>query len=47
MNMYHLVSQTLAYQVEGDLVEVGCNAGQSAVLIAKVMRDFASDKEHG
>jgi len=45
MNMYHLVSQTLAYQVEGDLVEVGCNAGQSAVLIAKVMRDFASDKE--
>ena len=45
MNMYHLVSQTLAYQVEGDLVEVGCNAGQSAVLIAKVMRDFASDKK--
>jgi len=45
MNMYHLVSQTLAYQVEGDLVEVCCNTGQSAVLIAKVMREFASTRE--
>jgi O-methyltransferase len=45
MNMYHLVSQTLAYKVEGDLVEVGCNEGQSSVLIAKVMRSFNSDKK--
>jgi len=37
MNMYHLVSQPLAYHVPGDLVELGCNDGRSAVLIHKVM----------
>ncbi|WP_245286391.1 TylF/MycF/NovP-related O-methyltransferase [Bradyrhizobium sp. ARR65] len=45
INMYHLVSQTLAYNVEGDLVEIGCNEGQSSVLIAKVLRSFHSDKK--
>jgi O-methyltransferase len=37
--MYHLVSQSIAYNVEGDLVEVGCYEGQSAVLITKVMHN--------
>jgi O-methyltransferase len=45
INMYHLVSQTIAYGVPGDLVEVGCYEGHSAVLFAKVLRDFGSDKE--
>jgi O-methyltransferase len=45
MNMFHLVSQALAYNVEGDLVEVGCNEGQSAVLITKVVRNFNSAKK--
>ncbi len=45
MNMYHLVSQTLAYDVAGDLVEVGCNEGQSSVLIATILRDFGSEKK--
>lgn len=44
MNMYHLVSQTIAYGVPGDLIEVGCNEGQSAVLIAQTVRDFGSTK---
>jgi O-methyltransferase len=37
MNLYHMVSQVLAYQVPGDLVEVGCFTGQTAVLFAKVL----------
>lgn len=45
MNMYHLVSQVMAYKVDGDLVEVGCNEGQSAVLMTKVMQSFHSDKK--
>ncbi|MFB9952679.1 TylF/MycF/NovP-related O-methyltransferase [Rhizobium puerariae] len=45
MNMYHLVSQTVAYNVPGDLVEVGCNEGQSSVLIAKVIKDLNADKK--
>jgi O-methyltransferase len=45
INMYHLVSQSIAYNVEGDLVEVGRYEGQSAVLIAKVMHGFNSIKK--
>jgi O-methyltransferase len=45
MNMYHLVSQAIAYNVEGDLVEVGCNEGQSSVLITKVIKSFDSSKK--
>jgi len=37
MNMYHLASQVLAFGVPGDLVELGCNAGHSCVLIQKVI----------
>jgi O-methyltransferase len=37
MNMFHLVSQVLVYGVAGDLVEVGCNTGQSAVLFQKII----------
>ncbi|TYC60583.1 methyltransferase [Rhodobacterales bacterium] len=44
MNMYHLVSQVLAYDVPGDLVEVGCNEGQSSALITQVMKSHGSTK---
>ncbi len=37
MNMYHLVTQVLVYDVSGDFVELGCNTGQSAVLFRKIM----------
>ncbi len=43
MNIYHLVSQVLVGGVPGDLVEVGCNEGQSCVLIQKVI-DFYDPK---
>jgi O-methyltransferase len=42
MNMYHLLSQVLAYGVPGEVVEVGCNEGQSSVLMRKVMDHYAS-----
>jgi hypothetical protein len=45
INMYHLVSQVLAYDVDGDFVELGCNSGQSSVLITKIMRFYNSDKK--
>ena len=43
MNMYHLVSQVLAYGIDGDFVELGCNSGQSSVLITKIMRFYNSN----
>jgi O-methyltransferase len=39
MNIYHLVSQVLAYGVEGDLIEVGTFTGQTATLIGRVVAE--------
>ena len=44
MNMYHLVSQVLAYRVEGDFVELGCNTGESSILITKLLQVYDSDR---
>jgi O-methyltransferase len=44
MNMYHLVSQVLAYGVDGEFVELGCNTGASSVLITKLLQDCGSMK---
>jgi O-methyltransferase len=45
MNMYHLVDQVLAYGVDGDFVELGCNSGQSSVLIATILQHYKSAKK--
>jgi len=45
INMYHLVSQVLFYGVDGDLVELGCNSGESSVLITKIMQAYRSKKK--
>lgn len=45
MNMYHFVSQVVAYDVAGDIVELGCNQGQSAVLIQKILDGCGSPKK--
>ena len=45
INMYHLVNQVLAYGVEGDFVELGCNSGESSVLITKLLQAHNSDKK--
>ena len=36
MNMYHLLSQVLAYGVEGH-VELGCHVGESAAMFRKIL----------
>ena len=37
MNLYHLLSQVLAYDVPGEVLEVGTFTGETAVLLAKVL----------
>ncbi|MGH6846138.1 MAG: TylF/MycF/NovP-related O-methyltransferase [Methylocella sp.] len=44
INMFHLVSQVLSYDVEGDFVELGCNEGQSSVLIQELITNFNKTK---
>ena len=45
MNMYHLVSQVLAYEVPGAFVELGCNEGRSAMLFRHIMNLEGGDRE--
>ena len=45
MNTYHLLSQTLAYGVPGDVVELGCHEGQSSVLMRKVMGFYEPERQ--
>ncbi len=41
INLYHLVSQVLGYHVPGDFIEVGCFTGQTAAMIAMLLRGEA------
>jgi O-methyltransferase len=45
MNIFHLASQTAAYGIAGDVVEIGCNAGESSIVIRRVLDVYAPDKE--
>lgn len=40
MNLYHLVNEVLAYDVPGDVVELGPYLGQSAALLGKVIDEY-------
>lgn len=40
INLYHFVSQVLFYKVPGDLVELGCNSGESSAMIQKIIEHF-------
>jgi O-methyltransferase len=45
MNLFHLVSQVLAYGVPGALVDVGCHAGESSVLMQVVIDHFEPSRQ--
>lgn len=40
MNMFHLASGVLFYEVPGEFVELGCHAGQSAVIFQKIIEHY-------
>ncbi len=45
MDIYHLVSQTLVFGVDGDVVELGAHEGQCAILLRETMDHHRSRKE--
>jgi O-methyltransferase len=45
MNIFHLASQAASYQIVGDVIEVGCNAGESSIVLQKVLRKYAPEKQ--
>ncbi|MEO8150103.1 MAG: hypothetical protein ABI723_20870 [Bacteroidia bacterium] len=44
INMFHLLESALTWGVEGEVVEFGCYAGQSAMLFQKVIMHFDKHK---
>lgn len=45
MNLFHLASQCAAFRVPGDFVEIGCNAGESSVVIQHIANTLAPNKQ--
>lgn len=45
VNIYHLLSQVLVFDVEGEVVELGAHEGQSAILIQEILNYHRKTKE--
>ena len=45
MNLFHLLSQVIAYEVQGDVVELGCNSGESSVVMQKIITTMQQNKQ--
>jgi O-methyltransferase len=45
MNVFHLLSQTLINGVYGNVVEIGCHAGESSVVLQSVIQDIDPSRE--
>jgi O-methyltransferase len=41
VNIFHLASQCAIFKPQGDFVEIGCNSGESSIIIQKVLNDLA------
>lgn len=44
MNLFHLLEQTVAHGVAGDVVDMGCHAGESTVVMQKIITTRAPEK---
>lgn len=40
MNVFHLASQVIHMNVEGDFVEIGCHEGESTVILQKIIKEL-------
>jgi O-methyltransferase len=45
MNIFHLLSQVLVQGVPGDVVEIGCHAGESTVVLQRVIQELDPSRE--
>lgn len=45
MNVFHLASQCAAMNIPGDMIELGCNSGESSIIIQKVINHYSPDKK--
>ena len=45
LNIQHLLFATIHAHIPGDVIEIGCYEGNTAILLAKVLKDFSSKKK--
>lgn len=45
MNLFHLASQCAELGIPGDFVEIGCNTGESSVVLQHIANTLAPDKQ--
>ncbi len=45
LNSYHLLSQVLVFGVPGEVVEIGCNQGETSVVLQRVINDCDSERQ--
>ena len=45
MNLFHLASQCIEFGIPGDIIEVGCNSGESSIVLQKILAETRSDKK--
>ena len=45
MNLFHLLEQVIAYKVPGDVVDLGCNAGDSTIVMQKVVSTLSPERQ--
>ena len=45
MNLFHLLEQVIAYKVPGDIVDLGCNAGDSTIVMQKVVSALVPERQ--
>jgi len=45
MNLFHLLDQTIAFNVPGDVVELGCNDGDCTLVMRKMLDAMAPEKQ--
>lgn len=45
INIFHLIQRVLAQNIDGDFVEIGCNSGESSVIIQKMVEEAGSSRK--
>lgn len=45
MNLFHLLEQTLVRGIPGDVLDVGCNSGESTIVMRKIIDTLAPERQ--
>ncbi len=45
MNLFHLMEQTVVNKIPGDVVELGCNAGDSTIVMQRILTELDPTKQ--